>query len=220
MWKDSALALKPAADRAAKPAHTSPNLELIVQTNWVVLTGCPSAGKTTVIEGLAELGYKTCPEFAREYFQRELEAGRTIQEIRQDKLALRRTLIEETKAVERRLDPRELVILDRAVPDNIAFAELEGLNVAELLGTWPFRYRQVFNLESLPLENDGVRDMNSELNDRLEAQNIAAYRRLGYDVISVPRYSSDRTESIRNRISLITDVISRQALLDAQTANL
>lgn len=206
MWKDSALALNPVTDGASPSSN--PNLELIVQTNWVVLTGSPSAGKTTVIERLAELGYKTCPEPAREYFRRELEAGRTITEIRQDKLALRRALIEETKSVERRLNPREFVILDRAVPDNIAFAELEGLDARELLGAWPFRYRRVLNLESLPLEDDGVRNMDADFNYGLDALNVAAYGRLGYEVIPVPRFSTDRAESIRRRIELITGIIS------------
>lgn len=34
----------------------------IIKTRWVVITGAPSSGKTTLIKSLALMGYKTVPD--------------------------------------------------------------------------------------------------------------------------------------------------------------
>ena len=43
-----------------------------VQTNWHVITGAPSSGKTTLIDQLADKGFQTVPEGARQYLEREV----------------------------------------------------------------------------------------------------------------------------------------------------
>ena len=55
-----------------------------ILTKWHVITGAPCSGKTTLIDQLAEKGFKTRPEVGRQYFERELAKGRTIHEIRED----------------------------------------------------------------------------------------------------------------------------------------
>jgi ABC-type taurine transport system ATPase subunit len=42
-----------------------------VQTNWHVITGAASCGKTTLIDLLADQGFQTVPETARLYIERE-----------------------------------------------------------------------------------------------------------------------------------------------------
>jgi predicted ATPase len=42
-----------------------------VQTNWHVITGASSSGKTTLIDLLADRGFQTVPEAGRQYFERE-----------------------------------------------------------------------------------------------------------------------------------------------------
>jgi predicted ATPase len=49
-----------------------------VQTNWHVITGAQSSGKTTLIDQLADEGFQTVPEVARQYFEREKAKGRTM----------------------------------------------------------------------------------------------------------------------------------------------
>jgi dephospho-CoA kinase len=61
-----------------------------VQTNWHVITGAPASGKTTLIDLLADKRFQTVSEIARQYFEREIARGRTIDEIRQDGAALQR----------------------------------------------------------------------------------------------------------------------------------
>ena len=40
-----------------------------VQTNWHVITGAPCCGKTTLIDQLADKGFQTVPETARQYIE-------------------------------------------------------------------------------------------------------------------------------------------------------
>jgi predicted ATPase len=62
------------------PQHNSRTTELDpdllstpfrVQTNWHVITGAPSSGKTTLIDQLAAKGFRTVPEGARLYIERD-----------------------------------------------------------------------------------------------------------------------------------------------------
>ena len=52
------------------------------RTNWYVITGGPSTGKTTVVNLLAEKGYNTAIEHARHYIETMSIGGKTVAEIR------------------------------------------------------------------------------------------------------------------------------------------
>ena len=54
-----------------------------VQTNWHVIAGAQSCGKTTLIDQLADQGFQTVPEGARLYLEGEMSRGRPIDEIRE-----------------------------------------------------------------------------------------------------------------------------------------
>lgn len=178
--------------------------KLAIQTRWIVLTGTPSSGKTELLKRMSAGGYRCAPEFARTYFEQELGKGRTIEEIRSNVLQLRKKLIEGTTRTERELDPNQLVILDRAIPDNFAFAYQEGLNPNELMAKVPsFRYRLIFQLEPLPLENDGVRELDLAKRQQLNEINLEVYQSLGYKIIYVPRFSGDKEESITRRYEFV-----------------
>ena len=47
------------------------------QTKWHVITGGPCYGKTTLIQLLAERGFRKVPEMARLYIEEEVARGRT-----------------------------------------------------------------------------------------------------------------------------------------------
>jgi predicted ATPase len=51
-------------------------------TNWYVITGGPSSGKTTTVNILKERGYKTTIEHARHYIDTQRIQGRTVAAIR------------------------------------------------------------------------------------------------------------------------------------------
>lgn len=51
-------------------------------TNWYVITGGPSSGKTTTVNLLRDRGYTTTIEHARHYLDLQRIAGRTVEEVR------------------------------------------------------------------------------------------------------------------------------------------
>jgi len=55
-----------------------------VQTNWIVISGAPSAGKTTLIEQLDILKFNTALEPTRLYMDQEFAKGKNVKDIRKD----------------------------------------------------------------------------------------------------------------------------------------
>jgi predicted ATPase len=92
------------------------------ETNWCVITGGPSSGKTTTVNILRERGYVTTIEHARHYIDTQRVTGRTVEEIRANQLAFQRGILDMQIEEERRVDPKAPVFLDRALPDALAFA--------------------------------------------------------------------------------------------------
>ena len=158
-----------------------------IQTNWHVITGAPSCGKTTLIDQLAREGYQTVPETAHDYLEGEKASGRTLQEIFQDRFGLQRIFIEMQMKAEQDLVPQDLIFLDRALPDSLTFNRLVGMDPHELLkDCFHHRYASVFFLDPLPYHLDGVRDVDVANVDFLDEWLERDYRSLGYQVLRVP----------------------------------
>ena len=158
-----------------------------VATHWHVITGAPSSGKTTVINGLADRGFRVKHEVARAYIDQRLAAGETLEQIKADPLAFERHILFTKVDIEEQLPPAETVFLDRAVPDSIAYFELEGLDTSEPLElSRRWRYRRVFLFEQLFFEKDQVRWEDQDQAARLEDMLSRAYAQLDYEVTRVP----------------------------------
>lgn len=156
-------------------------------TNWHVITGAPCSGKTAVIEMLARRGYRTVPEIARSYIDSRLAQGATLDAIKADALAFEGHILLEKVRIERRLPADQLVFMDRAVPDSIAYFQIEGLDPAQpLLHSRAVRYKSIFLFERLAFEKDAVRSESCETAGRLEALLVEGYSRLGYTLVRVP----------------------------------
>ena len=103
-----------------------------VQTKWHVITGAPCSGKSTLIAHLADNGFRTAPEAARQYFEREMATtGRTIEDVRKDVASIVQGILGMMLEIERGLVANELVCLDRGYPDNFAFLRQIGLDPNE-----------------------------------------------------------------------------------------
>jgi predicted ATPase len=156
-------------------------------TNWHVITGAPCSGKTAVIEALSGQGYRIVPEFARSYIESRLACGDTLDAIKADALAFESHILLGKIDLERQLPADQLYFMDRAVPDSIAYFELEGLDPTHpLQQARVVRYKSVFLFERLTLEKDAVRTENERTAARLEALLVQSYVRLGYTLIRVP----------------------------------
>lgn len=179
-----------------------------IQTKWHVITGTVSSGKTTLIDLLADKGFQTMPEPGRQYFEREMAKGRTIDEIRENPVALTRCLIDIMLNTEHGLPANKLLFFDRAFPDALAFCRVYGLNPNEILADcFHHRYASVFLLDRFPVEQDGVRAEDEATADLIDEWLARDYSALGYSVVRVPALS------LQERLAFVLEKLSEQGVI-------
>lgn len=158
-------------------------------TQWIVITGAPSSGKTSVIEELARRGFPVQPEVARELIDSLLSKGETLEEIRgKDHVRqLQRKILAMQLARERHLNPGQIVFLDRGLGDSVAYFRQAGLNPLRVMATARRRrYRAVFIFDRLPVQRDEARTETDEEAARIGKMIEADYVSLGYCPVRVP----------------------------------
>lgn len=157
-------------------------------TNWCVLTGGPSSGKTTAVRLLQQRGYTTTIEHARHYIDLQRLGGHSVEEIRSRQREFQRGVVAMQIEQEASLDPDELVFLDRALPDSVAYYRFLGLQPEPELLAQVERasYRVVFLLDLLPLVADYARTEDPVDQRRIHELLGEVYRELGHRVVRVP----------------------------------
>lgn len=175
----------------------------MIHTNWYVITGAPSSGKTTLINRLQALGYQISPEVAREYIQTLLDNHiGTIADIRKNVVALQRKILSIELRRERCLDPKSLIIFDRGIPDSIAYLQMQQLNTdAAKRSCAHHRYKTIFYCHSLPVQHDGIRTESEATAKKLGELIYNAYDELNYPLIDLP------VTSIEARLQIILEHI-------------
>lgn len=174
------------------------------QTNWHVIAGAPSAGKTTLIELFAQKGFNTRPEPPRLYLDKEIAKGRTVQQIRAEEKDLQHIFMNLQVELERTLPHDELLFLDRGIPDQFTYCRMFGVDPNIFLkDCFIHRYASVFILAPLPFEKDGYRDPEAEIVDYFDEWITRDYHALGYTTIRVPVMSLE--ERLTYIISKIND---------------
>ncbi|MDY6952084.1 MAG: ATP-binding protein [Thermodesulfobacteriota bacterium] len=158
----------------------------MTDTNWCVISGAPSSGKTTLVEALERRGHRVVHEVARAIIETGMAHGRTLEEIRSDKASFENLVLHTKIAIEAELPKDEVIFLDRAVPDSIAYFDLAGLNAKEAASKSPRnRYKKVFLLDRLPYLKDDARIEDQEEAASLDQSLEASYSALGYEVIRI-----------------------------------
>jgi predicted ATPase len=174
-----------------------------IQTNWHVITGAPSCGKTTLINLLASRGFNIVPETAHEYLKGELKTGKSITEVFSNRFELQYIFIKLQKEVERKLEENDLIFLDRALPDSLTFNRISGLDPNDLLlDCFHYQYASVYILDPLPFYEDGVRDEDKRNVEFLDEWIARDYQALGYRVIRVPVLTPEE------RVKFVLDYLS------------
>jgi predicted ATPase len=170
-------------------------------TNWYVITGGPSSGKTTTVDLLRQRGYKTTIEHARHYLDTQRAAGRSVDDIRGHQREFQLSVLEMQIAQERSLSPDDTVFLDRAIPDALAYYRFLGLEPDKKLldALETVSYKKVFILDMLPLVNDYARTEDAESQKLIHTLLTEVYGSLPFPVVRVPVLAPN------DRVDLILD---------------
>lgn len=179
------------------------------RTNWIVITGSPSSGKTTIINKLAELGFQTSHEAARAHIEELKTAGTSAEEVKSHlrSAAGHKQILLKALGLEAKYSPFSQVIFDRGIPDQFAYYELNkhDANEAKQIANShiaTYRYKCVFFFEKLVFVDDGVRHESEEERNQLDNLFLHHYRSLGYTPIKVP------VMPVQERLEFVTHVIN------------
>ncbi len=171
-----------------EPLINSISNNLRKQTNWYVITGGPSSGKTTTVNLLKERGYITTFEHARHYLDTQRLKGKTIEEARKNQIEFQLGVLDMQIEQENQISPDVLVFLDSAVPDALAYYRFlnlpEDKKLTEALRT--VSYKKIFILDCLPLVKDYARTEDGAAQKKIHALLIEVYESLGFPIIQVP----------------------------------
>ena len=160
----------------------------IKQTNWYVITGGPGSGKTTTVDLLNARGYKTTIEHARHYLDTKRSIGKTVEEVRKNKAVFQSGVLDMQVEQENLLSPGDVVFLDRAIPDALAYYRFLHLpEDGELLKALSnISYKKIFILDFLPLVKDYARTEDATAQKKIHALLTEVYESLPFPVIHVP----------------------------------
>lgn len=175
----------------------------MINTNWIIITGEPRSGKSTLIERIAFEGYRICPEVSRIIID--------SYKCRNEKLDcctehFEKMVMKEKIAAEKRFNPREYVFWDRGLVDSIAFSRLYRRGIEHIIrNNLKYNYRYIFYLSDLPeYQPDYATLENRESAKAVGEILLATYKELGYSPIIVPQMD------IESRVKFIFDIIQSE----------
>lgn len=167
-------------------SHEQPKTR--ISTNWYVITGGPSSGKTSVVNELKARGYNTMVEDARHYIDLQRAKGKSVEEIESNRRVFQRKVLDLQIAQEKSLSPDDLVFLDRAIPDTRAYCQFlripEDKKLTDIMKT--VSYRKIFILGLLPLVKDYARREDEAAQIAIHQLIIGVYQGLGFPIMFVP----------------------------------
>ena len=173
------------------------------RSQWYVVTGGPSSGKKTVLRTLKEMGYPVIWEVARGVIDRANRQGITTKELREDEAKFQLSLLPIKAELEKRLPKEKIYVLNRAMPDSVAYLQACDANSEEARKLCQSGlYKKIFLLEQLPeFIPDYARTEDKTVAERINQLLKKAYEELGYKVVLVPVMSvEERVRFILNHI--------------------
>ena len=164
---------------------------------WIVITGAPSSGKTTLLHALRDRGFNVSSESAREILSQGGldESGADVQ-----------ALIEQRQIAKELALPRDQrIVFDRALPDSLAYRRLVGMDAGDLRAlVEPERYAVVFLCAFGEHVADGIRKDDRDRALQIEALLREAYEELGCEVVDLPWDTSlGMQASVEQRLGII-----------------
>lgn len=171
--------------------------------NWFVFTGGPYSGKTTTLNFLSKKGYKIAHETAQEYIDMELGKGISVEEMRANPSKFQLNIWKAQVALEDSLNSRELVFLDRALPDSVGYHKFLGIKCPDFMidRVRNTKYKAAFLFTNLPYPDSSVRAEDQKQSKAIAKVLENTYKSLNIPVIKIPvMRKKERVEFILNKI--------------------
>lgn len=173
---------------------------------YTVITGGPGSGKTTLIEALATLGYRTMPEGGRAIIQDQVEIGGQALPWADQYAFAELILSWEMRSHREAMAFDEPVIFDRGVPDTIGFLRVNDLPVPPHMDAAArlCRYaRRVFVAPWWPdiFGQDAERKQSADEAERTFEIMVDTYAAYGYEPLILPLASvEERARFVIDRL--------------------
>lgn len=172
----------------------------------VLLIGGPGSGKTTLLNHLATLGYTCYEEISRQVTLEAQKQG-IEQFFLKDPLLFSQKLLEGRieQHINAQKDSSEVVIIDRGIPDVLAYMDFIGDNYPDSFteACLVHRYTKVFALpvwdEIYQSDNERYEDLQTA--HRIQEHLIVSYIKYGYQPIYVPKMTiGERADFVINHL--------------------
>ncbi|MDQ0317146.1 AAA family ATPase [Amorphus orientalis] len=159
---------------------------------FIVITGGPGSGKTSLVEHLAASGHQTSDEAGRAIIQAQQQIGGTALPWADRQLFAELMLSWEIRSHQAALTGEGPVVFDRGVPDVIGYLTLCGLPVPAHMQRAAALHRYADPVFIAPFwpeifRQDAERHQDLAEAERTHAAMVEAYRAAGYRLMELPR---------------------------------
>ena len=168
----------------------------LMRDDFIVITGGPGAGKTTLLNEIQKKGYRYIPEIAREIIQTQVTSNGDAlpwkNAIKYRDLMLNASIESYLSALT--TPPEQRLFFDRGIPDTLAYSDLINVPISEEWERKVLKYRYNKQVFILPPWEEIYKTDNERIQDFEEAVAtyqiiFGTYKKLGYELIEVPKIS-------------------------------
>jgi len=152
---------------------------------------------------ITKKGYKTTIEHARHYIDTMRNEGETVEDMRNNKRKFQLGVLDMQIEQEAEIEPKDLVFLDRAIPDAMAYYQFLSLDYDKKLlnAVENASYKKIFILDRLPFIKDYARVEDEEDQKKIHQLIIEVYTSLEIPIVFVPVLPPmERVDFILNNI--------------------
>ena len=174
--------------------------------NFIVITGGPGSGKTSLMDGLREAGFDVTVEAGRGVIQDQVAIGGGALPWRDPALFAELMLVWEMRSYHMARERRGPVFFDRGVPDVLGYLRLMQLpvpaHIAKAAETFHY-HRRVFIAPPwrMIFRQDAERRQDFAEAERTHAAMTETYAGLGYELVPLPRVP------IEERVRYVTGML-------------